>query len=218
MPTPYTLGEKKISLASSWNDVSISQFVKLGLLGTFNFEKDLCKILSILSGESEKFWFDTPMREDIVQAITISLEFLREPVDFHSLPLPTHITIEGKSYEVPVNLSELTFGQRLTFESLCMKKEKVDEDNIQVTAKPGYYSAALAVYMMPVFTGENFTDKDLDKFIEKCSLVKLSEGFPVANFFLNKYYGLNQKNPRLLIPTTKPLKMQEQSNLVSTGT
>lgn len=219
---PFSIKEHKLSgecsvtdvnLPNTWEELTIKQFSEFITADP----DDFCMQLAILSGVDREIFFAAEMDAVTLQQVYSCLEFLRDH-SIRDLPVPDSITIDRKVVEVPKDLASLSFGQRLTFERRAMeKKNSEDGESVIVSAKPGYYADALAVYLKPIFEGkEKFSDVNMESFVKKCGKVKLTEGLPVAAFFLNKFFGLSPRNPKLVIPSTTNTSKQDLP--ASTGT
>lgn len=184
---PFKAGSKEINIPSSWDDITLAQFSSLR-----KCDGDFCKMLEVLTGEPSDFW-------DSVEIGTIELDTLVESVGFFKIPPPSvegekplSITINEKLYDVPQDLSVKALGQRMMFEKtvfpLCNLIKTGQGVKLQ-SIEPEAAAAAIAIYMQPIVSGKLFSSSEATTLIKQIDKCKVSEAFPVANFFLRKYFA-----------------------------
>jgi hypothetical protein len=174
----FTLGKKKVNVASSWDDFNFNQYITV-LKGPI----DTRKAISICSGIDE---------DTIRSAKTIvGLESLLEAVKFlNTAPkYPTSVTQIGK-YKLPLD-SRGEFNpqfQRLDqFEDMRKAMVASDKGIIQVTEA---YATYCAIYLQAMRDKEYNFDSAM-AMVEEVKQMPAREVIPAGSFFLIKLLNLS---------------------------
>lgn len=165
------LGDKPFSLPTSWEDITVAQYLTLRKTNLADF----CETLHVLTGLPREEWFNA--REiDFVEKLLPRIAYLATPVDFSSYSIPASIAVDGKEYLVPKDIRFRTFGQKLTFQSQVLSH--IDEEgNISVD----FVALACAIYLVD----DPFTDERAFALADRLRLLPMCLIYPTAAFFLN---------------------------------
>lgn len=183
---PFSLGNHPFQLPTCWEDISLGKYLDLHRLAVEG-RTEFHQILSVLIGIPEEDLQQCP-EVDLDRRLAPHLTFLQTPVIASSIPVPDTITIDGKSYEVPKDLSLESFGQAIFLNEAL--RDAYGKTGDVIVAIP----EALALYFYPKVTGKKFLIADAREFVpvirEKVSFM---DGYPVGNFFLTTYIASRRK-------------------------
>lgn len=163
-----------IKIPSSWDEVSIGEFIELSKLDIKSFENDVeyyIHMLRIFGNDNLQDIFEYVKVSDI-EKINNSLTFLQQP--------PTKdgnmkVELNGKTFKMIENMNEITIGEYVSIETLI---EKYEANNI--TAIP----IILSVLLRPV--GEEFDSNLCESRIELFKdELSIQEVVSMSDFFLN---------------------------------
>jgi hypothetical protein len=177
----FNINGQKFFLHVSWEDVTVEQFIKIN-----NNPKlakgDVLELASILSGVDYDFFFELDPNVVNIDEILECLTFVKEIPDFKKIPLPSAFHIAGRPIEVPTDLTIECWGQKIMFEEKMSEALKLHGDPLPMIDQ------LLAIYFCNRITGKQFSEKDLPEATRLIGLSKITEAYPIANFFLNKYF------------------------------
>ena len=165
------IGSKNVDMASSWDDVTIDQFIRI------KEKNNIISYLSILTDLEEQEIMNASV-DDIEKKVIPLLDFVNDVPETEKMP--DMITISDKKLSVPKDISLKTFGQKHFLQEAMATEYKKSKDLI------GVIPTALAIYFYPDFYGDRFDIAKATEFTEICKKVKVREAIPVGNFFLTQ--------------------------------
>lgn len=210
---PFSIGNVKMNLPSSWEEITTKQMIEIKKTGS----EDFCSLLSILTGVDYKTIYNADISEFTVDQLSAGLEWMKTSPDFINLDKPETLTIGGKTMAVVNNLSVKTLGQKIFFEQKIFPFVKAEGD-VVVSIDPEAIPIALAIYFQPLYTGHKFNPDEIDSMVALCGEVPVTQAFPVANFFLKKYFDYeSSKKSSISIPkmTTSQPDFQTLNSLAT---
>lgn len=160
-------------LPEEWSDVTVNQFLELR-----NCENaDFITILSILLGAPYDKIFACDPEMIAKKIIPLMGWYFDETFKFEELKIPPKLSVRGKQYPIPRDIRLKSFGQKLHLEEIM-------KDMRDPVAKMPYIAA---IYMYPIVMKNKFDIESLDEFTKNTiGNCKISEVYPIANFFLAK--------------------------------
>lgn len=209
MATPYTYGNYKFRLKSSWDELTISDIQKINNIKPKKPYFGMVQSLCILSGLSERFWRNI-IRNDHAfgQLLMMQSEFLLKQPDVNKLPLPECINIAGKFYKVPDEeyfLSALKGGQKLSYDFEILPDLRRTGDAMPKMTE------MLAIVFYEQITGEKYNPDNLNTVVETCRKSIFVEAYPVCGFFLRRWISSQETNGKSS-PTFPRLKSERQES------
>lgn len=196
---PFKINNQPFLIPSGWHELTLDQYVRLRNEFTGS-NTDV--LLEILSGLSKEMCYNASL-EDVELLVIPALQWMEERLAVESLPVPEKINIEGVGYDIISDIGKKTYGQKIAL-------QKAMEDCIAETGDLiNCLTFAIAVYYYPIVTKEIFNEDEAREFAKIIGKLKLTEAYPVADFFFSsliKSALLNQKNlevkqtPTLLRP------------------
>lgn len=197
------LGAKEFDMPSSWEEITVKQFMDLTKDEAIN---SVTMQMAILTGLS---------KQEILSANSIHLErnilphteFINTIPDLERIKkeIPKTIRIGEKVLPVIKHLELEPWGCKETLYMEMIKAYKADGHLNNLLA------VAIATYFYQVYYGKDFDSEKLDEFVkttEQCSFI---EAFPVANFFLNKSKNLLLTSRQSLKQNTTPMNQRQES-------
>jgi hypothetical protein len=176
----FKLGEQAFQLPASWNEVTVGQFKKI-----MNPKKvgDLTEIVCILSGLDYDTLFNSvrPTSENVMLCNAIS--WAATIPDWFNTPLPNEFKIAGKVVDYKKDILKMPFGQYASFVSLAAINPMTWKEKLYCNINT--VDKAIAIYLYPEYSGEEFTDK-WESLLPEIEKLPFMESFAVASFFLNK--------------------------------
>lgn len=209
--------EQEIKIASSYSELTVKQFAQLA---NPKRKGDLCEVLAVVSDKPYEFWFDADITKVGMEDLSNALLWTANVPDFRGLSVPKEIKINGNAVKVADDISIKTLGQELSFVQLVIPRIKSyrndkEEEAMELTDA---IAMAMAVYLQPEITGKKFDADTLPETEKLCSACNIMEAYPVANFFLNRYFtSKNVKKNSTTSPKQNKLK-QGLTNSASSGT
>lgn len=179
----------KFSIPQSWEECTLGQLIKIQ---SFKDEQafPFTKQLEIMTGIPETDWLNCT----IVSLDTLllpNLEWMKEPLSeahLSSLPVPDSVTIGETKYPVPKNIDLKTFGQKITFQTEMAKYAVKDNDGNVTGFELNFFPVAIAIYLIEVDPPKiPFVDAKAFEFAAECEKIPLSESYPLACFFLQRF-------------------------------
>lgn len=161
------------SLPENWDEVTVNQFLEL----RDHIDADFITILSILiSAPYDKIYTCNP--EMIAKKVLPLLNwYFDDTFNFDELKIPPKLSVRDKKYPIPRDIRLKSFGQKLHFEEIM-------RDIKDPVIKMPY---VVAIYMYPIVTKNKFDIESLDEFAKNTiGNCKITEIYPIANFFLAK--------------------------------
>ncbi len=188
---PFKLGDTSLKIYSSWDEVPTETLIQLKHMKN---PKDFCEILSILTGCEYKLIADAEVSDITMQQLSLALKWMNNKINFLALPMPTFLKFGADSIKVVQDLGTKTLAQKSCFQQMIfpMVNMEAHENGSQhiVSIEPEAVPIALAIYFQPLITGKIFDPEHLDETIALAGKIPVTQSFPVANFFLRKYFGL----------------------------
>lgn len=201
MPYPFTLGEHKLNIPMGFHELTLKQLIDIE---TMPDRGDIPALMAILTGVKRKVFFDAVMdtatEEQLLFSINWLIKFSRGKlkIDFS---VPYSIKVGEKELVIPTDLGQMSFGQKMNCQQVFLAADETgnlkyvyaQEGNIVGLNEKAIeiYPEALAIYLQTLYTEKPFEDgKVLRDMIKLCEKIPVSDGAPVANFFLRKYLGL----------------------------
>lgn len=179
---PYKLGDTSFNMPESWHEVTVKQWLDFRKIDV----SDICAVLAVLSGLSREQFFNT--REiDLVDKLIPFLNWMQEPIDLKSQPVPKSVIISGQEVEVTGDITFKTYGQKLTYHQELFKY--MDENG---TAKVEFIPVALSIYLCP----DPFSDIKAAALIPEIEKLPITIAYPIASFFLTNSLLSFQTNPK----------------------
>ena len=173
-PTPFNLPE-------GYHEVTLQQFIHLHQ----QERGDVLALLEALTGVPRATWMNVSAA-DYETKLLPQLEWMATIPDFKSLPVPKIVTISGAEIQVPTQLNELTWGQKLQFE-LCLSQAWDEQGNIRYTMIPD----AIAVYLAD---SKPYTDEKYEQMKTDVMQLPITIAYPVASFFLTGFLSCYRTN------------------------
>ena len=138
---------------------------------------DFLLLLEILSDLPRPVWEQT-REKDFETKLMPLLKWVKQKVNFASLPPPGSLTIGKKKYKIP-DLTEKTLGCKIQLQNLVS----------ELAEKKAAYTVACLRACAIVYTDEHFGEWDSEKTSEMETVIQKSscmEVFALGNFFLRK--------------------------------
>lgn len=199
----HKVGDLNITLPDSWEQVTLGQFQRIR-----NNKKllsgNIIELISILSGLRYEDLFDAVLPDEEVDIVIDSLKWFEHKPDFDSLPMPEIIYIDKKAILIPkIISSHFTLGQK-------QESEKIIFDSIKSTGdEMACMADVLSIILYKDYTGNKF-DEDWREVVRPAILrMKAVEAYPVAGFFLRKYYKSLMSKQRLSYQDLRQKKFKQ---------
>ena len=168
--------EISFSIPQAWDELTLKQFIDLQRWD----REDLITMLSVITGLEYDVLFASET-SGIEELILQNLQWMRTPLDFESLPVPKEIMIDGKNFDVPQDIKEKTFGQKISLQLYLADAAKEGKFEIDCVA------FALAVYFQPQINENKYNEDEAKKLLPIIEQCRFIDAYPVANFFLSKF-------------------------------
>lgn len=112
-----------------------------------------------------------------------ALEWTKSEFDCDKLLIPDYLLFKGNKYKRPSGLGSMTFGQKIELQNAINEAEKSAKSDADIMP------FALALYFQPQIDKVEVYNIDCVRELEKeiAENVKLSNGWPLASFFLINY-------------------------------
>lgn len=175
--------EIKFTFPQYWGEVTLKQWRSIQ-----QNPEDLQHIASVLSGLN--------VDQSILSQLMPFMSFMEAPFDANDWKIPEAITLGEKTVKVDVNIWNETWGQKILMHTI-VKPEEVDK--------------AIALYLQPRYTGNKFDYKEAMDMLPVINNLKLSEVYPVANFFFKQVHDAIEKEKKEL--ATKPTSEQVRAGI-----
>jgi hypothetical protein len=172
----------EFEMPQCYGDLTFDQFFQLR-----DAEDHPLELLPILSGIPRRTW---EMCRDLFvdEKVLPHMEWLKGKFDADSYLVPDFITISGKQYPKPQGIGINTYGQKVALE-LAINKA-VAEGKTEIDLFP----YVIALYMQPIIDKAPYNQSRVDELVKETMQCKLSEGWPIASFFLSSYSQLLKEN------------------------
>lgn len=167
----------KISIPDKWSEVTVKQYL---LLLEYNERLNPVRMLSIFSGID----YETLMNFDcrlFETGILPAMNFIKDTSLFKTLKLPEVVTIGEKELVVPSDIRSETFGQKV------MLQMKINEINDASIGMATLIPFTVSTYLSPAYYGMKYDDKRAEELIPLIYKMPITEAYPVAYFFLNRW-------------------------------
>lgn len=174
----------QFEMPQCYGDLTFGQFFQLR-----DAEDHPLELLPILSGIPRRTW---EMCRDLFidEKVLPHMEWLKGKFDANSYLVPDFITISGNQYPKPQGIGINTYGQKVALE-LAINKA-VAEGKTEIDLFP----YVIALYMQPIVDKAPYNQSRVDELVKETMQCKLSEGWPIASFFLSSYSQLLKENER----------------------
>jgi hypothetical protein len=128
----------KITIPTSWKDVTLNQYVQLAEVPSLGFDywDTQFKILEILTGVSDEIWLTMSLVE--VKKFIKRVDFINTTPNQDRRV--KDVTIEKRDFRVNYDIASLTAGEFIDLSELTKDPEKINENIIKI----------IAIYMRPV--------------------------------------------------------------------
>lgn len=172
---PLKIGELKCEIPTTWQEVTLRQYMELQ-----NHREDLniLRLLSILTGVEYRILLNINS-DSFDDRIMDSIEFIKAPIDIYTLEEKESITINGKVIKVP-DASTHTIGQKLLLQSKIRLLQETGEGSHAILV-----SYAVAIYLQPLIDGTQFDDSRVEEIREIVLSLPLIDVYPIGCFFLS---------------------------------
>jgi hypothetical protein len=187
---PIKIGKETLLFPAGWHHISLAQ--TLIIYNPATGPKSTLDIMSTLVGKPVEFWFRVD-RMDLEKHLVPHLVWFNQQFDFHSLPLPPSVTIDGKAIRVPKDIGMKSWGQRMAFAQevqTCAETYKDSEPAVRNFHHAfGLIPYTLALYFYEEYYGVKFEDDFDDEKVREFANTKIvtlpiTEAYPIAAFFL----------------------------------
>lgn len=173
---PVTINNHNMYIPSSWDEVTVAQFIKLASDG--DCVNPVAKTIAALTGID--YDIIESMQCDVSDSVMQSISFIGNVPDFSKMKAPAEIKIGEQVLTVPKDITEETFGQKIMIQQKindCIESGKDLSTLIPFT---------IATYFQPAYFNEKYSGKKAEQLEELTNQCKIIEAFPVANFFLSR--------------------------------
>lgn len=173
---PLKIGEIKTTIPTSWNEVTLGQYIDLQ-----NYKEDLnmLRLLSILTGVEYRKLLNVNA-ESFDDRIMDSMEFIQKPIDIYTLEKEDVIEINKKKIAIP-DPSVCTIGQKLTLQSKIRQLQETGEGSHSILV-----SYAIAIYLQPQIDGvKDFDDSRIEAVRNDVMTLPLVKAYPCGTFLLD---------------------------------
>lgn len=180
---PVRIGSISAQLPASWDEVTLGHYIEMA---KHSDDLSIIRLLSILSGVNYVVLLNVNA-ETFDERVIDHMNFIREPIDVHSLPEVESLAINGKTYPLP-DPGKCTIGQKLALQSQI----RIGQD--MNTLHADLVATAVAIYMQPLIDGTPFDDERIDSIREMVLQLPLKQVYPAGSFFLHgsvKYLKLS---------------------------
>lgn len=196
---PIKINNIPCNLPTSWDDVTLRQYLDYYQLGETNSIPD---ILAAVTGVSPSIWANVDYQSvnDLImyrdgKKWKSHLDWMKEKQNFERLEIPKWLTIKEMSYRVPDELSEATFAQHISVTNIINSEG-------DCTLR---FADILAIFFYPII---NDCEYDEDEALEMAPMFydcKWVDVCPIANFFFQQASGYGNPLPQL-VRTLTPKK------------
>lgn len=159
---PFTAGDTKYFIQTSWFDVTVEKFMAM-INGDIESTPEMISILTGIELENVDLF-------DLTIQLSPYMQWLKQPIDLHNLPLTEFIQVAGKFVHAKIVIGEETFGQKVRFEG------RMKNNNNLVDVIP----FILSNYLQPKWMQQEFDINKsitLEPIFKTCSIV---EAYPFA--------------------------------------
>lgn len=188
----YKLGDTTFTIPASLKEATVRQFMQFREHGK---KHDLIMSLSIFSGLPYETWSDAELKYIDIERVVAALDWVQDFDMLKTMPLPSVYHVGGKEFVVPSNLELKTLGQRVAFENEIFPCMTRTGDLMEVLDR------AVAIYFYPELTGSKYDTDKLGDVLEAVRDSPISEAYPIARFFLKKYFDSREKKAKSLAET-----------------
>ncbi|QKZ15192.1 hypothetical protein [Spirosoma sp. KUDC1026] len=173
--TRFNADGLRFTLPDSWDEVTLEQAFRLA------DGASVVHALCILSGKTEAD-FRPLQAPDLAGIVQEHLAFLSQTPDFKALPVPTTLTVSGKTIVPPTKLgAQTTIGQKWDIDHE-LESIGTDEETDLFAVAP----ALLSIYLSPLITGQPYTDiEEARTVLPALYALPCTELLPLAAFFLS---------------------------------
>lgn len=177
-----TINETLISVPDKWDEVNVDQYCKL--CAVIN-ELNPVRLLSIFSGIDYETLlnFDCSLFES---SVLPAMNFVRNSFSKENLPVPETVVIGEKELTVPKEIREETFGQKVMLQMKINEAQDASMDLIELIP------FTIATYLSPAYYEMKYDDKRAEKLIPLILQMPITQAYPVAYFFLNRWARLSK--------------------------
>lgn len=172
---PLKIGEIKANIPTTWDEVTLKQYMDLQ---TYREDLNILRLLSILTSVEYRTLLNINS-DSFDDRIMDSIEFIKTPIDIYTLEEKETITINGKVIKVP-DPSTHTIGQKLLLQSKIRQLQETGEGSHAILV-----SYAVAIYLQPLIDGTDFDDTRVEEMRELVTSLPLVDVYPIGCFFLD---------------------------------
>jgi hypothetical protein len=188
----------EFEMPQCYGDLTFDQFFQLR-----DAEDHPLELLPILSGIPRRTW---EMCRDLFidEKILPHMEWLKDKFDADSYLVPDFITIGGKQYPKPQGIGINTYGQKVALELAINKAVAEGKTDIDL------FPYVIALYMQPIIDKTPYNQSRVDELVKETMQCKLSEGWPIASFFLSSYSRLLKENEKSSLTILAQKKYEQE--------
>lgn len=164
-------GVTRVEVPESWQECSLGMWIRLSAWDGKDYVKGFSKIIDvdydiISRSKSKKLY------RMLFEVISWTGNF----IDWKNLQTPEYLTIGEKDIQMPRDIGEFSLGQKILVHEAMLNTENINE----------VLPVALAVYLDPLYHGEDFDRDRAIKFEEQMKALPVLEAYPAGIFFLTR--------------------------------
>jgi len=199
----FKIAEYKFEVPTDWSQIKVGQYMNVINIKGEHFPQKL-KALIIEAVTGVPYDVICNSSRQGIENIYSALSFLSDVPDFKEWKLPTMYKLGEGSYQVPQDLNSESFGQRIAFEQIIFPAINETGDILTVMDK------AVAIYMQPTATGQEFDEKLYAKVTKDVRESLLIEAHPIAVFFFRLFKNSLKPKERVSHQAETPILSQQE--------
>lgn len=196
----FKLEDKKYNMPTSWREVTVKQFFQFK--SWQSGDKNFVRLLSILTGVD----YDVMRKSkqlDVDDKLIPFMKWLEEPLTEKNAPRCSTITIDDKKYDVPKDIGNYSFEQKIELKNRMIECINKTGDTLECL------KIATAIYLQPIVEQKDFSIKAAELFVDKLDDCKIVEVYAIGGFFLKKLLvSIIRNQPTSLLSQVKNKKMR----------
>lgn len=192
---PLKIGEIKTNIPTSWDEITLRQYMDLQ---TYREDLNILRLLSILTGVEYRILLNVNA-DSFDERIMDSIEFIKEPIDIYTLEESDVLDWKGRELKVP-DPSTHTIGQKLALQSKIRQLQETGEGSHAILV-----SYAIAIYMQPLIDKSEFDDTRVEEIRNDVLALPLVKAYPLGSFFLDGWIMFLRSSVNTSHPT-QPMK------------
>lgn len=196
---PLKIGEIKTNIPTSWDEITLRQYMDLG---TYREDLNILRLLSILTGVEYRTLLNVNA-DSFDDRIIDSIEFIKTPLDIYTLEEKETLNWRGREIIIP-DPSTHTIGQKLALQSKIRQLQETGEGSHAILV-----SYAIAIYLQPLIDKSEFDDSRIEEIRKDVLTLPLVVAYPVGSFFLDGWIMFLRSSASTSHPT-QPMKRKGQ--------